>query len=321
MRFVIHTVFDFFFRSRPCPNRGILASPVRARSRVMTRMPHTALILFLVLILIIPIKSFAQVESFDNDMDVEPTACQKACTCLWDFVEGGHQLAIGPEIFYVQRKRHGGTKQDGWLYGARGTYDRIKPCALYWGIDAVGAAGTLSGRTSKGDKLKSTFIDLDVELRIGYNIFLERMLPCFIFSPYVSGGYFKEQNNFGKPSPIHAHFSSYSWYVGTGFLSTFLVTDQIDVGLNGKFKYMLQLHNRITHDREVDDFTLKLRDGYHYRIELPITYWLCAVQERAIRLTPFFEYRRHARLNNFPFDFLETKYYFYGFTLQFLRQF
>lgn len=232
-----------------------------------------------------------------------------------------NQLAFGPETYWVQRIKDGGTKQTGLLWGGRLTYDRIKRYGWYLGADALYATGTLNGHSNNKSKLRSRLTDANVEGRFGYT--LQQKSNCGpSFTPFVGIGYFWETNNFRHPSPIPVHFRNTFTYVPFGFLSHLYVNPRAGIGLNFKIRYLVQHKIKVSHDPEFDTLTLHYKEKLQYRVELPMTYDFC-IKNRLwrISLDPFYEYRNYGYLPNFPFDFINTKFNIYGVNLQLVALF
>lgn len=232
----------------------------------------------------------------------------------------GLEAYIGPEIYYTQRVKEGGSKQTGTLYGVRIGYDRIQRYKLYWGIDALWARGILEGQT-KENHLKSTLTDMNVEARIGYT-FQSKNWRCASLTLYSGGGYFWENNFYQHPSPLTVHFKNRFSYIPIGFLSQIFVTPNWSIGANFKVRYLIESEHKVTNDPEHDHLTQHYEDRLQYRVDLPVTYFICWKKHSlAVSLVPFYEYRSYGYRANFPFDFLETKFNFYGATLKFLYLF
>src|SRR6187431_474501 len=75
-----------------------------------------------------------------------------------------HQLtnnaSIGPEGYWVERSKAGGTKQSGAMWGVRATYERLKRYGWYLGADILWATGTLNGRSgAENSKIRSNLTD------------------------------------------------------------------------------------------------------------------------------------------------------------------
>ncbi|MBA3721638.1 MAG: hypothetical protein H0W88_04480 [Parachlamydiaceae bacterium] len=224
-----------------------------------------------------------------------------------------HIFYAGPEIYYVNRLREKGAKQKGWVYGGRVGYDRIKRNRIYWGLDAVYAGGRLHGHSSKGSELKSNFYDANIEGRIGYTFQQKRSCRIFV-TPFLGGGYGEETNNFVHPSPLTIHTQIKYGYVCGGFLSGMSVGCDWFIGLNFKAKYLIDAKNKISHDSEFDDVTMRVKNEMQYRVELPVVYKWCYGFDFGV--VPFYEYRHYGQQVNFPFDFIETKLNIYGATFK-----
>lgn len=226
-----------------------------------------------------------------------------------------HQFYIGPEVYHLHRFREGGTEQNGVQFGVRAGYDYIKRNWLYVGIEGMYASGRLHGHSSSKEKLKSNFRNSEVEGRLGFTLMHQCCYP-FYFTPFFGGGYVDERNHFVRPSPLTIHYDLRYGYVCAGFLSNVHFCPNVDFGINFKTKYMLNAKNDVTHDPDFEDTVMHVKDEFHYRIELPLTYRVC--DDFYLRLVPFYEYRHYGGKVNFPFDFVETRLHMAGATLKFM---
>ena len=227
-----------------------------------------------------------------------------------------HHVALGPEVYGVERMKHGGTRQFGTLAGIRLTYDRLKRCGWYVGGDALYATGTIDGRSGSESKIRSSLTDKYIEGRFGYT-FQQKNGCRFLFTPFVGIGCFQETNDFKHPSPIPVHFQNTFSYIPFGFLSHLYLNERLGLGLKLTVRYLFKQHNKVTNDPEHDDMILQYKEELQYRLEFPITYDTCFCDRSwRIALTPFFEYRPYGELANFPFDFLDTKFRIFGASLQ-----
>lgn len=239
-------------------------------------------------------------------------ACAEEETCL----DGKHLFSLGPEWSKIYRTRASGTRQSGWSCGARFNYQRLKRYHFYWGIEAFYGRGSLGGETQSEDKLKSDLIDGMVEAQFGYT-FAQKFGCRASFTPFASAGYACEQHNYRKPSPIPVHFKIEYWYAGGGFLSSIALSNKVSIGLNGKIHWMLDATNKITHDPKYEKSKQLVKNEINYRIELPLQYRTTYCSNRLFFLvTPFYEFRHYGHQVNFPFDFLETKLWMKGITVQ-----
>lgn len=232
-------------------------------------------------------------------------------------------LSLGPEVYYVQRSRKGGTKQHGTPMGVRLTYDYIKRYCFYVGGQAFYGTGTLDGHTGLGSKIRSRLTDYQIEGSLGYT-FQMRCCPYFALTPYLGYGYFREITKFSPPSPLTLKYTIQYDYVAFGFLSSIYITPYFSAGLNVRMRSPWEARCKISDDPDFENFQQHVGDRIQYRIELPLTYtgrtigncdWL------QISLVPFYEQRLYGERENFPFDFLKTKLNIYGANLQFIFRF
>ena len=90
------------------------------------------------------------------------------CSAQYCFDNSIHRLDVGPEIYYLKRKKEGGSYQSGVLYGGRATFERNKVPGIYYALDAYAAYGRINGKTSSGKKLKSKILDSEFQGFLGY---------------------------------------------------------------------------------------------------------------------------------------------------------
>jgi len=221
----------------------------------------------------------------------------------------------------VKRTRSGGTQQNGTGVGVRATYDHIKRYRLYWGGVAFYGSDLLDGHSASHEHIRSRLTDTQIEGNVGYTLGTKNF-PCFLFTPFVGYGYFRERNRFAHPSPLHVTLTTHFQYVSYGFLSSAMVNSWLKVGLNARFRSLLDTRCTVTHDPDFGRIKLLVGDRLHYRIELPFTY--CGplyYQGFELGLVPFYENRTYGGRENFPFDFFETKLRIYGVNFQLIYQF
>lgn len=242
------------------------------------------------------------------------TECQPEAECLQDCKPKcpQHLFYVGPEAYYMRRVKEGGTKQHGVLGGVRAGYDRIKRYGLYWGIEGYYATGTLRGKSATNAKLVSRVQDSEIEGRIGYTFNRKTGFSAF-FTPFGGYGYFCQRNNFRHPSPIHLHFRDHFQYAVAGFLSSLFINPCLSVGANFKVKFMIDGKSQIGNDPKFENSTLLMNNKEQYSLDLPINYAVC-FQEHIFDLSfvPFFQYRHYGGRENYPFDFIDTKFWVYG---------
>lgn len=225
------------------------------------------------------------------------------------------QFYIGPEWSRVTRKKEGGTRQDGDVWGVRFGYDRLKYWCWYWGGDFVYATGPLKGHSGNRTKIHSRLRDLSLEGRFGFT-FQETGGWGISFTPYVALGYAKERIIFVNPSPIHVHFNTHFPYVAGGFLSSIYPTDWLEVGLNFKAKYPYEPKCEVSHDSENPRVNQKIDPKFHYRVELPLTLRILCGNNFAWSFIPFYDYRNYGGHPNYPFNFIDTTLSSWGLTLE-----
>lgn len=234
-----------------------------------------------------------------------------------------HQIYIGPEIYYANRNKAASgfrTNQDGFVYGGRAGYDRIKRCRIYWGVDGLYASGILDGHKHE-TKVKIDFTDANIEGRLGYTFQGKTgWLPTFV--PYVGYGYYRETSKFKKPSPLQIKQTITFDYVAAGFLSQIYPHPLWVIGLNFKARFLFNSKCKISDDPDYEDVTQNIAHNVQYRVELPVTYRLqCWCDKLAVALVPFYECRHYGEHLNFPFDFKDTRFNFYGFDVRLMYMF
>lgn len=226
-----------------------------------------------------------------------------------------HKFYIGPEFYYVQRKRAAGTKQCGDIYGVRGGYDRIKRLSIYWGFEFLYGSGNLHGKSGLGRKIKSHFTDEEIEGRLGYTFQSKKSCRATL-TPYLGYGYFRETNKFCHPTPVRLKFQNCFNYVTAGFLSSIYLYPQLTVGINFRANIMMHAKCRVSHDPDFDNSTQYIKDKVNYRVELPFCYSFAKTcNHLEIDLVPFYEHRHYGGRENYPFDFHDTKLRIYGVSL------
>lgn len=227
---------------------------------------------------------------------------------------GPHYFSIGPEIYFMQRIKKGGSSQDGVLYGGYASYERIRRSALYWGVDGRYAYGLLKGYNADEECLKSYKMDSQVEGRFGYT-FKKGPRRCLWLTPFFGAGYFNGTNRFVEPSPIVYKMRVKFPYILIGFLSKVDVNACFSAGLNFKAKYSVGARGKITGDSDpdVDNAKFYIEDKFMYEVELPFTYsGCCRGKNLGISVVPFYNFRHYGGHENYPFNFIDTKFHLYG---------
>ena len=224
----------------------------------------------------------------------------------------GSQLALGPEAYYIDRRKEGGTRQDGVLFGIRGKVDRILPCAFYLGAEGAFATGISKGHTGGGASIRSRMSDYQYEGRIGYT-FPWTFGVCGTITPYFVYGQYVGMNDFLDPSPITLRYRNSYRYGGGGMITKFEIGSCLTAGFQWSITTSLNPHSTITEDPIEDDQTLIMEEKVQYAFEVPVQYKRCmcgGIFE--VGITPFIRLRHYGGRENFPTDFFTTKFYIYG---------
>lgn len=222
------------------------------------------------------------------------------------------KLYVGPEIYSVRRVRAGGSWQTGVLYGGRFGWERIQCASLYGCLTAVYAGGTLRGKSGSGSTLYSHFTDFEGEARIGYT-FMKRKGRCCYFIPFIGLGCVSDTNHFVPPSPLTLQFHDFIKYVSFGFLADMRVLPCFDVGLTLILKSMFKGTCNTSGDAGAENTSLRMTNKLQYEVDLPLTWAISKRKEIfTLSLVPFYEFRHYGGRENFPYDFLATKFYIYG---------
>lgn len=221
---------------------------------------------------------------------------------------------IGPEIYYAQREKGGGTKQTGWLYGGRALYERKIPCGFYWALDGYYAYGKLHGNGSSGSKLKSELTEKEIEGRLGYSLCF-KSCKNFTITPFGCYGYYCNTNKFVDPSPLEITYHDSYQYGGGGISLALPFTRCFTAELIFNANYSFQAKSLIKDD-EYDDIKLIVENKIQYQASLPLRYAACIRGwKMIIEFAPFYRSRHFGERPNYPFDFIKTKFQNYGASL------
>lgn len=232
-----------------------------------------------------------------------------------------HGAGFGPISYYLKRQRDGGSRQEGGLYGFHVFYERIKPKAFYWGVDYFRSTGELNGRTGSGSALTSDYTEWESEIRAGYT--WQLCWPCDILvSPFAGGGYFQSDHQFRSPSPMLVEFRNTYSYGSAGITTRAVFAPGWTLGFRGRAMYNFQPRNQVTGDPVMGTITTLIENEMQYHAELPVHY-TCFSDESCFELiiAPFYYYRHLGGRENFPFDFVDTRFHLYGLRLQLLYNF
>ncbi len=237
--------------------------------------------------------------------------------CFCDLFCGPHRLAIGPEFYYIERHREGEKPEDGWMYGERFFYERLRPWCIYYGADQYYATGCISKKRDCGKKSKSKLQDAEVEGRLGYTL-LNTWPVTVMFTPFIGYGNFTGRIRLLEPHFLKLTFKPSYNYFTSGFLSAYYFCNGCaSIGCNVKWKFMSHATNKII-DNAIECHPIVFYQNMGLRtqlqIDFPFTYYYWCDREQAyeISIVPFYRNRIYGAKENCPFDFLETKYEMWG---------
>lgn len=234
-------------------------------------------------------------------------------------IRGPHRVGVGPEIYFMQRKKDGGSSQRGFMFGARAQYDRIRPNSIYWGAEGQWAVGTLCGHNADHDQLRSRKRDSEIEGRLGYT--WRKKFGCnFWLTPFAGWGYFEGTNKFIHPSPLEYKITNTFSYLLTGFLWRVDIKPFFSLGLNFKAKYSTGAKSHISDDPnpEINNVCLIIEDKFSYNLDVPLYFDFCCGRRKfEITFVPFYHFRHYGAHENHPFDFIDTRFHMYGARLMF----
>lgn len=256
-----------------------------------------------------------------DEIDCDDLPCDELCCDPFHSVPCGRIVSIGAEWSHINREREGGTKQSGDCFGGRLTFDRIKRYKVYYGAQGYYGTGTLNGHQGSGAKIRSQFTNGQIEGSIGYTF----QSKCFL-SPWITPicgiGYMYEKNNFKHPSPLLLTFTTRYGYFPFGFLSGITVAEHFGIGLNVRFRWPFEPLCRVSNDEEQENTKQHIKEKLGFKIEVPLLYETPAFcRSLLVGILPYYELRHYGGMENYPFDFFNTKLHIYGINLQILYQF
>lgn len=239
---------------------------------------------------------------------------------VYDLSAFTQDIEIGPQIYHLKRSRDGGASQDGTLYGARVSYERVKDFGFYLGAFVDAAYGPIWGRSSSGASLSSLFTDFEAQGLFGYTISCKSRFKAQL-TPFVGIGFLQQTNKFKNPSPAAPiQFQDDIQYYSLGFLTTSYLNPCWSLGLRLTVKWMYDGKCYVTDDPDpaIGDITQIIENKMLFAVDLPITYKLFGECSRyKITFMPFFQTRHLGGRFNYPVDFIDTRYVTYGARLLF----
>lgn len=227
-----------------------------------------------------------------------------------------HSCSFGISSYYIKRKREGGSRQTGGLVGAYVHYERLCPWGFYWSGEMLRTSGDLEGSSSGGTSLDSHLTEWESEASLGYAFPFHVGKPSLIV-PFAGVGYFESTNDFHLPSPMTITIQNRFVFASVGFLWRIAWNECTHVSLRFRTHYAFDAKNSIYNDPVFGDLELFVEDRPQYSIDLPIHYQCCGEKgNTSVVFTPFFQRRHLGGRENFPFDFIDTKFYLLGAHIQ-----
>jgi hypothetical protein len=188
----------------------------------------------------------------------------------------GNQLYLEPRISKATYQATD-IKQNGYLYGIKGSYDLFVINAPYLGFEGSYMRGKI-----KGSDLESTYRDFLFEGKLGFTMGIP---SAYSFSPYGGIGYEEEKNNY-ITTPIE---QLKYYYFSLGLVSNFYLSPNISAGLNCKIKFPFSGDHDVKNDSI--DTRVSISKKIQYLIEVPFTYW--ASNAMSISAVPFYENKKY----------------------------
>jgi hypothetical protein len=239
---------------------------------------------------------------------------------VYDLFAFTQEFEVGPQIYHLKRSRDGGTNQNGTLYGARISYERLKDYGFYFGAFLDAAYGPITGRSGSGYSLSSNFTDFEAQGLFGYTISCKSRFKAQL-TPFIGVGFLEQTNKFKDPSPnVPIQFQDDIQYYSCGFLTTSYLNRCWSLGLRIQVKWMYEGKCYVTDDPDptIGDVTQIIENKMLFAVDLPISYKLFGQCSRyKITLMPFFQTRHLGGRFNYPVDFTDTHYVTYGARLLF----
>jgi len=207
-----------------------------------------------------------------------------------------HRITFGP-MFYHRDYSEDLTPpvksdENGFLYGIHGSYDFVKSCSIYFGLEGEYSKGRVHYDGSLVDlmtmdvipyKDRTTSEIVNGEVRIGYT---GCALDGYFRTYFIGIGYHNWYR--GRTENLIDDYSeTYYWhYLALGYRHEFCLSERWDFGVY--IKVMAMIEPRMEASNVNGVFNLG-EEELHGEIELPLTFHLCSRQccFDAIQLTPF----------------------------------
>lgn len=236
--------------------------------------------------------------------------CTSPLECALFF--GPHRFDGFIETGRFKRKREGGVEQSGTLFGYGAEYERLKEIGFYIFARANEDKGTLKGSTEKSVDLKSRFCSEEYLGRLGFSFGLCQ----WTFVPFIGGGYYTSTNRFVDPSPLHVSMQIHFPYALAGLKVEWKRSETIHYFTSLTIKRPYEPKCRIQDDPEFFTTHQMIKEKLQAEFELGGRYnWSCTLLSLAVDGSFFYRYNRFGSRENYPFNFLDTKYTYLGFKL------
>ncbi|MFV0341204.1 MAG: hypothetical protein ACK5MA_11370 [Parachlamydiaceae bacterium] len=215
---------------------------------------------------------------------------------------------VGPDWKHVKRTNSFQTKQHGHLMGVRYGFEWFKRYGWYIGAEGYWGSGSLSGHSGSGVSLHSKFFQEWYEGRFGYTFQSKEGWQPSI-TPFAGYGWLKEKNNFTSPSPIHAHFKTEYSFASFGTILSCYPTCDLQWRLNLEVRYPLSPKCYISHDREMDPSKQRINERLQYFVEMPLVWRMNSIAFGAV---PFYNSIIYGSHPNYPFNYIKTRFEYWG---------
>lgn len=223
-----------------------------------------------------------------------------------------HQFSVEPMAYHVKREKLGGAWQKGILYGIEGRYERLCNWGIYLAIDGYYAQGKIKGKSGGGSSLVSDLSDSEVQGKIGYTLAFGKGCWCPSITPFIGYGYFSSRNNFRDPSPLPIHFHNTFDFGSAGVMVTVPIKSCLSLGVTFTAKWMIEGKSKTTNDPFFEDATLMMESKTQYEVDIPLYYTHESYPCLQWGVAFIYIQRNYGGRENFPFDFITTKYNNYG---------
>lgn len=201
------------------------------------------------------------------------------------------------------------------IYGAKAMFDYMPVESLYLGADISYKFGRFNGHRidtvvfmiqdpitfnqtpaslTIESKHKSKYQDLCLEARIGFNFILANAYA----TPYFIMGYQNEIDELIFPYSLREEKKFDHNFLGFGFMSHYIVSNSISIGVNGKIKWMLNKSYKRGDQAVVKEISSDSINNFAWYVELPLA-WIVSPSS-SVSLSPYYESR------NYVFNYFDS---------------